>query len=169
MWDEGESIGAGMVFATFNIQGSNDNLGFDPANDQEHAERLRANIAWLNRAMARAASEQFIGIAIFLQANPGFEEDPAAVRKSGHREFLEAFEAAATRFGKPILFAHGDTHQFRIEHPYRSPLDKRALANVTRLECYGSPFVNWVRVSIDGRNRAQPFVIESGNFVPPPD
>ena len=166
MWTEGEQHGAGVVFATVNIQGSNDNKGFDAANDREHAERTRANIAWLKLAMERASGKDFVGLAIFLQANPGFEEDPKAVQNSGHREFLQAFEAAAAQFGKPILFAHGDTHLFRIDRPYRSPLDKRSLDNVTRVECYGSPFVNWVRITVDGSNRAQPFIIESGNYVP---
>ena len=166
LWTEGESNGAGVVFATFNIQGSNDNKGFDAANDREQAERTRANIAWLKLAMERASGKDFVALAIFLQANPGFEEDPKSVQRSGHREFLEAFEAAAAGFGKPILFAHGDTHLFRVDRPYRSPLDKRALANVTRVECYGSPFVNWVRVTVDGSNRAKPFIIESGNFTP---
>ncbi len=166
MWTVGENYGAGVVFLTVNIQGSNDNLGFDAASDREHAERTRANIAWLKLAMQRAAGKDFVGLAIFLQANPGFEEDPRSVQKSGYREFLEAFEAAAVAFGKPILFAHGDTHRFRIDRPYRSPLDKRPLTNITRVECYGSPFVNWVRITVDGRNHAQPFIIESGNFIP---
>ena len=169
LWTEGENNGAAVVFVTLNIQGSNDNRGFNAINDREQSERTRANIAWLKFAMQRAASEEFMGLAIFMQANPGFEEDPGTVQKSAYREFLEAFEAAALEFRKPILFAHGDSHIFRVDRPYRSPLDKRPLGNVTRVEGYGSPFVNWVRISVDGSNRGQPFIIESGNFVPKSD
>ncbi len=166
MWSEGEKNGVGVVFLTLNIQGSNDNRGFDAINDREQAERTRANIAWVKRAMQLAAGDNFVGVAIFLQANPGFEESPKAIQSSGYREFLEAFEAAASEFKKPVLFAHGDTHQFRVDRPYRSPLNRRPLENVTRVECYGSPFVNWVRITVDGNNRVQPFIIESGNFTP---
>lgn len=162
MWNE-----SGVVFATFNIQGGNDNLGFDPASDREHAERSRANVAWLKLAAEEAARDGNIALVIFMQANPGFEEPPAEVRKSGYAEFLKAFESTAEILRKPVLFAHGDTHTFRIDRPYRSPLDKRPLANVTRLETYGSPFVNWVRITVDPANRQEPFEFRSGGFAAP--
>lgn len=155
----------GLVFVAVNVQGSNDNRGFDAVNDREWAERTRANIAWFRTAIARARAENASGIVLFQQANPGFEENWASKPGNGFEEFLRAFEAEARAWGKPILFAHGDTHKFRIE-PYRSPLDRREIANVTRLETYGSPFVNWVRISVDPENRANPFSIESGNFAP---
>ena len=156
----------GLVLATFNIQGSNDNLGFDAANDAEHIERTRANIAWLKYAASEAAKDGMVGLAIFMQANPGFEESAEKVRKSGFAEFLGAFESEAKALGKPVLFAHGDTHQFRIDRPYLNPLDKQPIHNVTRVETYGDPFVNWVRITVDPRNAAQPFTIKSGEFTP---
>ncbi len=161
LWVQG-----GVVYATLNIQGSNDNKGFDAANDREHAERTEANIAWLKHAMITAKSDDITGLAIFLQANPGFEESTASVEKSGFNNFLRAFDAAAVMFAKPILFAHGDSHQFRVE-PYLSPIDKHPILNVTRVEGYGSPFVNWIKITVDADNRVTPFVIKSGGFVPP--
>ncbi len=158
-------VHGGVVYATLNIQGSNDNKGFDAANDAEQIERNRANIAWLKHAMITARADNITGLAIFLQANPGFEEAPAVVRKSGFHDFLEAFDVAATAFGKPILFAHGDSHQFRVE-PYRSPLNKHAISNVIRVEGYGSPFVNWVKVTVNANDRISPFSIKSGGFPP---
>ncbi len=155
----------GVVYATLNIQGSNDNKGFDAINDAEHAERTRANIAWLKHAMVTAKADNIAGLAIFMQANPGFEESSATVAKSGFRDFLEAFDTAAVTFGKPILFAHGDSHHFQVE-PYLSPLDKRPLNNVTRVEGYGSPFVNWIKITVDANNRVTPFTIKSGGFLP---
>jgi hypothetical protein len=162
MWESG-----GVIFVTLNVQGSNDNKGFDAGNDAEHLVRTRANITWLKHAIARANETGAIGLAIFLQANPGFEEKPEDVQKSGFHDFLRAFETEAAAFGKPILFTHGDSHQFRIVQPYLSPLDRRPIANVTRLESYGSPFVNWVHVSVDARQPSNPFIISSGNFGPP--
>jgi len=161
-------IQAGVVFATLNIQGSNDNVGFDRASDTEQLERTRANLAWLKTAMDRAHAVDIIGLAIFLQANPGFEEAPATVAKSAYVAFLREFERAAVAFGKPILFAHGDTHQYRVDQPYKSPLSARTIENVTRVEGYGSPSVNWVRITIDSNNRERPFVIQSGNFTAVP-
>ncbi|MBC7625480.1 MAG: metallophosphoesterase [Aeromicrobium sp.] len=162
-------VQSGVVFATLNIQGSNDNVGFDRDNDAEQTERTKANIAWLKFAIERASSADILGLAIFLQANPGFEESPAAVAKSAYVPFLQAFEREVEKFGKPTLFAHGDTHEFRVDRPYRSPLNKRAIENVTRVEGYGSPRVNWVRIGVDTNNRQQPFQISSGGFVPSPD
>jgi len=159
LWVQG-----GVVYVTLNIQGSNDNKGFDAANDREQAERTEANIAWLKHAMILAKSDDITGLAIFLQANPGFEESTTNVQKSGFNDFLRAFDAAALAFSKPILFAHGDSHQFRVE-PYLSPIDKRPIANVTRVEGYGSPVVNWIKITVDANNRVAPFVIKSGGFV----
>jgi hypothetical protein len=162
MWEMG-----GVVFITLNIQGSNDNKGFDADNNREQIIRTRANVAWLKHAIARATRADAIGLAVFLQANPGFEEKPEDALKSGFHDFLQAFETEAKAFGKPILFAHGDSHQFRIMQPYLSPIDRQPIANVTRLETYGSPFTNWVHVTVDRRAPQSPFVISSGNFGPP--
>ena len=160
---------AGVVFATFNIPGSNDNAGFDPANDREHMERTRANVAWLKRAMAESAKDGVLALAIFLQANPGFEEPVESVARSGFAEFLGAFEQEAQSLGKPVLFAHGDTHHFRVDQPYLSPLDKRPIANVMRVETFGSPFTDWVRITFDPQNPTQPFSVRPGGFAPPPN
>jgi Calcineurin-like phosphoesterase len=157
----------GVVYASFNIQGSNDNKGFSAEDDAEWVDRTRANIIWLQHAVARARDVNMSALVIFLQANPGFEEPPPPGQTSPYKPFLDVFEAEAARLAKPILFTHGDTHQFRAE-PYKSPLDKRPLPNVTRLEGYGNPNVNWVRVTVDANNRAQPFVIQSGGFTPTP-
>ena len=162
MWEHN-----GVVFITLNIQGSNDNLGFDPASDREHAERTRANIAWLRRAATRAREKDVDGLAVFLQANPGFEEPAAQVRRSGFAEFLAAFEAEARHLAKPVLFAHGDTHQYRVDRPYISPLDRQPVSNVLRVETFGSPQFDWVRVTVDASSPAGLFSVSAGAFSPP--
>lgn len=160
MWMHG-----GIVFVTVNVQGSNDNRGFDAANDAEQLERTRANLVWLDSAIAKAQQSQARGLAVFLQANPGFENDDARKAGSGYRDFIAGFDARAKAYGKPVLFAHGDTHQFRVDTPYLSPLTRTPIANVTRVETYGSPLVNWVRISI--ADDAPLFHVESGQFLPP--
>jgi Calcineurin-like phosphoesterase len=158
-------IHGGIVYATFNIQGSNDNKGFDEESDREQVERTDANIAWLKHAIISAKSDEIAGLVIFMQANPGFEEPAARVQKSAFNTFMTAFDAAAIAFGKPVLFAHGDSHQFRAE-PYVSPLTKTPTLNVTRAEGYGSPLVNWIKITVDANNRVTPFTIKSGGFLP---
>jgi hypothetical protein len=157
-------VHGGVVFATVNIQGSNDNVGFDAASDAEQKERTWANLEWLKIAMNRARGTDIVALVVATQANPGFEEPIAEVAKSAYVPFFTAFEKEAVAFGKPILFAHGDTHTYRVKRPYLSPIDKKPVANVTRVEGYGSSRVNWVRITIDAANRANPFFIESGDF-----
>lgn len=157
----------GFVFLTLNIQGSNDNVGFDAANDAEQRIRERANIAWLERGMARASANEYAGLVIFTQANLGFESSIAEVTRSAYAPFLRHFDAAARRFAKPILFTHGDTHTFRVDRPFVNPLTKQPIDNVIRLEGYGSTRTNWVRVTLDRANRGSPFVITTGGFSAP--
>jgi hypothetical protein len=157
----------GVVFAALNIQGSFDNAGFDPASDAEQAVRTRANIAWMRSAFRRAYDTRALGVVLFQQANPGFETDSEDGRQAAFRPYLEAFEEEARRSGLPVLFVHGDTHTFRNESPYLSPLDKRAIANVTRVEGHGTPHVDWIRIRIDPTNKVSPFAVESAGFVPP--
>lgn len=161
-------VHGGMVYVTLNVQGSNDNVGFDRANDAEQIERVRANLDWLQVAMNRARGTDIIGLVVALHANPGFELPAETVAKSAYPAFFTAFEREAAALGKPILFMHGDTHQYRVEKPYRSPLTKQSIANITRVESYGSIQTNWVRVTIDSNNRTDPFHIESGRFAPRP-
>jgi hypothetical protein len=160
MWERG-----GVVFATLNIQGSNNNLGFDAASDAEFALRENANEAWMQRAFARANQPGMHGLVLLLQANPGFEEKMENVRKSGFRQFLEAFSREAGAFAKPVLFVHGDTHLYRIDAPLRNPLDGKRIANATRLETYGSPVTGWVKVTVD-QNHPALFRIQSGGTYP---
>ena len=161
-------VHGGMVYVTLNVQGSNDNVGFDRASDAEQIERVRANLDWLQVAMNRARGTDIVGLVVALHANPGFELPTAEVAMSPYATFFSAFDREAAAFGKPILFMHGDTHQYRIDKPYRSPLTKQPINNVTRLECYGSISTNWVRVTVDTGNRTDPFHIESGHFTPRP-
>lgn len=153
----------GVVFFSVNVQGSNDNVGFTAASDAEHRIRESANIAWMQTAFDIAARENAVGVVMFLQANPGFEEPLAKVAKSAYLPFLRAFEAAATAWNKPVLFAHGDTHQYRLL-PYQSPIDRKPILNVTRLETFGSPHTNWVRVNVSPANTAAPFAMVLGSM-----
>lgn len=127
---------AGIRFATINVPGSNNNIGFDPASDAEARCRNAANARWVAQAFAAAASPQARALVIALQA------DVWDTRKPVYRELIARVEAGATRLGKPVLFVHGDTHTYRVDFPF-------ANGAITRLETFGSPFVGWVKVRVD--------------------
>ena len=151
----------GILFVTLHMVGSNNNLGRSPESDAEHAERNAANLAWLKQAFETAERGKHKAVVIFTQANPFFEErwsasrraanraaDPPA-RASGFRAFLVALELEAASFERPVLFVHGDTHYFRVDKPLFDTASGRILENLTRVESFGSPYVNWVRIVVD--------------------
>lgn len=57
-------------------------------------------------------------------------------------------------FDKPTAFIHGDTHLFRIGKPLYNERSNRFFLNFTRVEVFGDPDVNWVRVTVDPANPA---------------
>ena len=153
----------GIIFFTVNVQGSNDGVGFNVAMDAEQRERETANIAWMQAAFALARAENAVGVVMFAHANPGFEEPSAKVAAGAYPPFLRAFEATAQAWQKPVLFAHGDTHQYRLA-PYQSPIDRRPIANITRVETPGSPVTNWVRINVRPDHAAAPFEVMLGGM-----
>ena len=130
---------SGVRFVTLNIPGSDNNVGFDPAGDEEARCRNEANRQWLALAVRDSASPQTRALVVAIQADPWETKKPAV-----YRDFLRQMEDAARGLAKPVLFVHGDSHTFRVDTPF-------ATANPRRLETYGSPFVGWVKVTVDPR------------------
>lgn len=153
----------GVHFFTVNIQGSNDNFGFTASSDAEQRIREAANIGWMHQNFDIAQRESAVAVVMFLQANPGFEEPTEKVVQNAYVPFIQAFEAKASAFNKPVMFAHGDTHQYRLL-PYQSPIDRRTVSNITRLETFGSPHTNWVRVNVRPSNAHAPFEVILGGM-----
>jgi hypothetical protein len=141
-----------VVFVTLNIPGSNNNVGFDAANDEEARCRDLANERWLDEAVAESAAEDRRGLVVMLQA------DPWASSKPVYKPFLAHLEVAARRLLKPVLLVHGDSHIYIVDTPFRDALGE-PLANLVRLETFGSPIVGWVKVTVDP-GAAEPFRFE---------
>jgi len=157
----------GVLFATWHVVGSNNNLGRTPEQDAEYRERTAANIAWLKEVFAAAKREDAKGVAIFTQANPRFEfkfpkgratslrlaaPDPG----SGFADLWAPLEAEVVAFGKPVLLLHGDTHYFRVDRPmFHTGTEAvagnrgRQVDNFTRVEVHGYPEAHWVRITVD--------------------
>ena len=135
MWRHGS-----VLFATIHVVGSNNNRGYGPAGDQDADRRDAANLAWLAAAGEKAGDAR--ALVVMAQANLWWG------KKGTFARYSDALVALAASAQRPALFVHGDTHLYRVDTPF---VDARGapVANPTRLETYGSPFVGWVKVSVD--------------------
>jgi hypothetical protein len=143
-----------VAFVTLNVPGSENNVGYDAANDAEAKCRDAANAQWLDRAVAAAEAPGVRALVIAAQANPWIAKKPV------YAPFVAQVERTYGRLRKPVLFIHGDTHTYRADWPFAAP--------VARLETYGSPFVGWVKVTIDpARPGLFSYEPKLQRFVPP--
>ncbi len=160
-----------VVFATLNITGSNNDLipwgsvptdsasNAAPSQAAEYASRAHANAAWLDRAFAAARESHAAGIVLGFQADMW---DPAESTLSGFDALVRRIGVLAAEFGKPVMLLEGDSHAFRVDHPYAagSPLrlvhpDTPVAENVTRLVVEGSSGrTEYVRFTVDSHDPA---------------
>ncbi len=119
-WTQG-----GVVFVTINEPGATGRGG-------SHRD---TNIAWLDEAFDEAEATGAPGVVVAWQDNP-FEP-------SGGR-LAKVLRARTISFGRPVVLVHGDTHNYRIDHPWS---DAR---NFTRVEVHGdTSSAQWVRMTVD--------------------
>lgn len=165
MWSEGN-----VLFATLHVIGSNNNLGRNAANDQEFRERTHANFNWLKTVFSVARDNNFAGVVLTLQANPGFNGPRVRVSglEEGFRDTFFVLEDEVINFNKPVLLIHGDSHEFHYDKPLLGARSGSYLDNFTRLEVPGSADVHWIRVTVDP-SRTALFSIEHAdvpaNFI----
>jgi hypothetical protein len=109
---------------------------------KEFFARDKANIAWINATFAKAKADGAKAIVMFVQAE--FDEsrfqNGAMPRQSGFTNTLDAIEAGARSFGKPVLLIHGDEHYFSIA-PLRNSKGK-PIPGVNKLMVYGDTLVH---------------------------
>jgi hypothetical protein len=117
---------AGWVFVALNVPGGNNNV-----RHPERAPRMRAVLAWLDEAAALAEKRK--GLVVVMQANP-FVTAP----RDGYADLRNKLEALGKRNPGRVVLIHGDTHLYRDDEPR---------PGVRRIEVWGSPFVNWTRVT----------------------
>jgi hypothetical protein len=122
-WEAG-----GWVFVTLNVPGSNNNL-----RHPEHGPRMEAVFAALDGATKLA--EQREGLVILLHANPFFYTR----LRDGYAELKSRLRALGAHMPGKVVLIHGDTH---IAH------DDEPLPGLRRIEVWGSPFVGWLRTSV---------------------
>jgi predicted phosphodiesterase len=141
---------ANVLFVGVNVQGSNNNLGRTAAMDAEVRARMAAVFAWLDDSLQLARQEGLAGMVIFTQADPDFEGTTRRPgRPDGFAEFRDKLRALALAFAKPVLFVHGDTHNYRLDRPIADPATGEPMRNFTRVCVFGSPLTRWVLAGID--------------------
>lgn len=158
-------VAGGVVFVALNIPGSNNNLGRNAAMDAEHAERMRANFEWLDEAVRRAQAPDMLGLVVFTHADPRFGRGPG--RMDGYTRFRDVLQTHAAWLRKPMLFVHGDGHRYRVDQPLRERTIGRPIETFTRVEVFGAPELDWVRVIVDPAN-PRLFAITPGSTAPSP-
>jgi predicted phosphodiesterase len=156
-----------VLFVALNIPGSNNNLGRTPAADTEHHTRSAAAIAWLVQSFELANQRLSHGIVIAIHGNPQFARSEAETVEGGYDEFLKKLEAETIAFAKPVLLIHGDTHFQRIDQPMIERESGRLVKHFTRVEAFGSPFLGWVKVTVDPA-RPELFAFEPRRYEPKP-
>jgi len=138
-------IAKGIVFAGLNVPGHNNNIGVE----SEYRQRSAAVLDWLDDAAALASRPEAKALVITMQANPFFWNRFPRFRGTpdGLAELREKLIQIVTRLGKPVLLVHGDTHMFTLDHPLLDPQTGVPMERFTRLEVFGSPRVNWIKVT----------------------
>jgi len=131
-----------VLFATLNVPGGANNARYDPG---EFRARSKAVAQWLQEAFRVAREESLPALVLFLQANPW--ASPSS-HYFGYRELLAGLDAETRAFRGEVLLVHGDTHRHRVDRPAMLPDRGAPPANFTRLEVFGYPTMNWVRIRV---------------------
>lgn len=139
-----------VLFATLHLIGSDNGTekykGRTAADDSAATRRTDAALAWMTRAFAEATRDSLRAVVLAIHGDPGFGQSDGSRR--GYASFVATLQAEVPRFGGEVVVIHGDTHEFRVDHPMRGP-DGATVERLTRIETYGSPDIGWVMVDID--------------------
>ena len=160
-----------VLFIGLNIPGTNNNLGRTPQMDAEHERRSGANAAWLAQGFDLARKMGHAAVFVFIQANPDFESSylRRLIQPDGYAAFKQELLAHTLAFGKPVVLVHGDTHRYRVDQPLIDPATQKRVEHFTRIESFGSPFVDWIRVTLDPADPVLLSVSTGKTFSSDPD
>jgi hypothetical protein len=136
---------AGVQFVALNIPGDDNNV----KKTQEYEARAKADHVWLSAAFRNAKEKKLRGVLIDIQANPFIEADNEGATKPGFKDFMDQLRAETAAFHGQVVLVHGDTHSMQINQPLRDRKTHKLIANFTRVETYGAPFLGWIRAIVD--------------------
>jgi Calcineurin-like phosphoesterase len=156
------------MFATVNIPGSNNDTvpwsdvgagwtgvsdpSLYPTQIEEHDARTAADLDWIDETFTTAHAQDAAAVVLAFQADMW---DIGST--SDYQAFVERIGTQAAAFDGPVLLLEGDSHVFRVDHPYTpgDPLhgvfaDTPAAPNVTRIVVEGSTNpTEYLRLTID--------------------
>jgi hypothetical protein len=145
-----------VLFVTLNVPGPSNNARMP----QESQPRTAAVTEWMREAFTIARKRKLPALVIGVQANLW----------SGNRAYepiVLALAEEALRYKGEVLVVHGDTHWYRFDRPLVDRRSGAKVENVTRLEVFGSPFVNWVYVTVTIENGRARFSATPGSDLRP--
>ncbi len=127
----------------------------DPA---QKTKRDNAAAAWITNAFRLAKEKGSKGIFLAVQADPWILSGPRSLARRLCGECMDPRPTLAwlypllieqsRDFEKPIMFANGSTHIFRVDKPLYDQRNQ-LVENFTRLEGFGNPSVHWVNVLVE--------------------
>jgi hypothetical protein len=142
-----------VLFATLNIPGPDNHRRNMP---EESRRRTAAVLQWMRESFRIAGERKLPALVLATQAN-------LWTGNRGYADILAALADEARRYAGEVLVIHGDTHWFRFDRPLVDPRSGQKIENVARLEVYGSPFVNWVYVTVNTDNGRARFSVTPGS------
>jgi hypothetical protein len=145
----------GVVFATLNVPGGDNNARMP----DELAARGNAIHTWIAGTFDTARKQSHRAVVLVIQANPLTID--GRTRKN-YAELVNMITRETLNFPGEVLLIHGDTHRYRMDQPLMIPQTNRILKNFTRLEVFGYPFVNWVRVRVSQHDGKVTFTASPG-------
>jgi hypothetical protein len=112
-------IDRGVLFATVNVPGGDNNLARDRA---EFHARDSAVRSWIEEAFRLAHAQRLAGVVIMMQANPWAAAGP---RRQGYALLLETLRTQTLDFPGEVVLIHGDTHRADVPLSIRHPAAHR--------------------------------------------
>lgn len=138
-------VKSNVLFIATHIVGSNNNYRPDhPPSMEEFNRRNRANLAFMKESFARAIEQKVSAVVVMIHANPDFEMG----NSQGFKDFLLTMRRFLTKYHRPVICIHGDSHYFRIDKPL---VDNKGLSylHFTRVEVFGWPNVAGLSISVN--------------------
>lgn len=131
-----------VLFLTLNAPGPDNNSRAFP---EEYARRSAAMRDWLAGGFRLARDRGSKAVVVLMHADPWIS--PGRPR-GGFRELLGTLAAEIRAYDGQVLLVHGDTHHYRVDQPPLESASGAPLPNFTRVEVFGYPEMNWVRVRV---------------------
>jgi hypothetical protein len=158
---------ADVQFGVVDVPGSNNDWApwFEqPRTSSQVAEvenRIKANLAWLDRIFDKARDSEAKAVVIGIQADmwdPEIEGDPNAY--DHFQSFVQELARQSLRFGGPVLLLNGDSHKFIDDYPLADPARPqnksiygivKDVPNLHRVTVNGSttPCHEWLKLTTD--------------------